>query len=545
MQPASNLDPDKPIDRAYHLPDLSCTYTGSFGQRTPLPYKVCEAFSEVGIYAMILFGPWAFGSTDKWAIWIMTSLGLFLGALLVGKWMIRWRMDFTPIRWGARPNHEFTKAHRALIRLLAILTVLVLAYGLVGTLNARGTFDRRTEVFTALDRYIGWLPASFGRSQSWFFFWNYLGMAFAFWATRDWLLTKTSREKRLQSQSNTTQTAQRTEPKIELADRLRRLMWVLCLNGAILALVCIAQRLSGTSKLLWLAEPWKNKDPMSQFGPYAYRSNAAQYLNLLWPMCLGFWATLRKFSRRNHHRKSRLGGKVHIWLLPCAVLMGPCPIISTSRGGAAICLLLLLAIIPILLFAHRKETYSTRIGILFLIGLMILFGGILGWKPLAQRLQKRLPYDLSGRITTYENARKIVQDYPGYGTGIGTFGVMYHFYREDGQGKFVYCHDDWLETRVTFGLVGIIPILLMLLLVGLSWFFPGPIVVPWVLPALITAAMVGCLIHANFDFPLQINSILHLFLLSACLLLSLRCGYRVRSIRLGDPRLARPEISVL
>ena len=33
---------------------------------------------------------------------------------------------------------------------------------------------------------------------------------------------------------------------------------------------------------------------ITQFGPYAYRANASQYFNLLWPVCLGFWWTLNR-----------------------------------------------------------------------------------------------------------------------------------------------------------------------------------------------------------------------------------------------------------
>ena len=104
-----------------------------------------------------------------------------------------------------------------------------------------------------------------------------------------------------------------------------------------LALEGTLQRLDGTNKLLWLVVPRFNQTDESQFGPYAYRSNGAQYLNLVWPVCLGFgWSSAKLPSER---RTARRGwGRGYMILLPSAVLMASAPMISTSRGEALIAL---------------------------------------------------------------------------------------------------------------------------------------------------------------------------------------------------------------
>ena len=76
-----------------------------------------------------------------------------------------------------------------------------------------------------------------------------------------------------------------------------------------------------------------------------------------------------------------------------------------------------------------------------------------------------------------------------------------------------YAHNDWLETRITFGWAGFAPILAMLLIVFLRWFGPGGIPTHWLFVSMIWLALAGCLLHARFDFPFQICSILALFLL--------------------------------
>src|SRR5205823_1961818 len=98
-----------------------------------------------------------------------------------------------------------------------------------------------------------------------------------------------------------------------------------------------------------------NPGAESQFGPYAYRSNAAQYFNLLWPVTLGFWWML--------HRSVGSGRHTHHLLLLCSAVMAACPIISISRGGALITVgILVLAafafVVTHFLFASRSQDDS-------------------------------------------------------------------------------------------------------------------------------------------------------------------------------------------
>ena len=77
-------------------------------------------------------------------------------------------------------------------------------------------------------------------------------------------------------------------------------------------------------------------------------------------------------------------------------------------------------------------------------------------------------------------------------------------------GRRIYSHNDWLQTLITFGLVGAVPILLTGLLVFSHWFWSGGIH---------GNRMVGVCgfhwqdaLHAYFDFPFQVHSVLTLFL---------------------------------
>ena len=342
---------------------------------------------------MLIFGPWVFGTTWEWAIWVMNVGGYLLGGLLLAKWMIRRVTGYQPARWDVP---EIANEREAEIRAqfspsvltiaLAAFTMILLSYCLVGALNARATLDHNRFDYVYRD-CIKWLPHSYNSSKTWVAFWTYLGLAFSFWAARDWLLGKTRRERYLTNDSG-------EENEIHpprFPTRLKRLLWVLSINGAVLGVEAILQRLSGTTKLLWWAEPLWNKTPDAQFGPYAYRSNAAQYFNLIWPISLGLWWELRRSTRNTLKRAARFGGGSHFLLLPVVAIVAASPIISTSRGGAFISGANGALATLIFSCAGRREKWQLRAAIPLICLLTLCLAGYLGWTQLKRRLSLVVP----------------------------------------------------------------------------------------------------------------------------------------------------------
>ena len=659
----------------------------------------------------------------------MNGGGYLLGGLWLTKLLVRWRTGYSPSRWGTGEN-------RWPVVMLVVLTVLLLAWCLVSALNARATYLWAELRFDYRDGYIPWLPHSYDAPRSWFAFWTYLGLGLTFWAARDWLLGKTRRERfaepdiaagaAMEPRAETSLRKEASGSRVprQLPARLRLLLWVLCLNGALLGLEGILQRFEGTNKLLWLVEPRINNTPDAQFGPYAYRGNAAQYFNLLWPVCLGFWWCLhREVAVRVN---SRRGEGPHLLLLPCAVIMAMCPFVAASRGGALVAAGNLCLALVLLLLASRRE--DSRAGWSFLAAFLILGAliGYLGWENLYARVSapsyaystghnaeideitlhcvfrapvenpkmlgglvgvsssksrlNSIPHslwvavapdgslaaqfygdegtnyvsrivpgfvrayagqqvDLSlvkttnlvlflngvevptvdaswgnkgiltnsvsaaylwvGRLNShvqiytepiysatvfngeltgselrrntdrlpkgepeptevalsdegprrrtpilevdllshrfgtslrtgldsrnqiYRGARQMAADYPWFGSGPGTFYTLSSFYHVGGSERIpAYVHDDWLETRATFGRLGLGLILLAMALPFVRWLVPGEVQIHWVLSALLCLSLGGCLVHAKFDFPLQIHSVLFLFLLVSCMAFS-------------------------
>ena len=493
----------------------------------PPSYRVCEILTEAVLYFQVVFSPWAFGTTQVWAIRVMNTAGLVLGALLLSKWGIRRATGYRVKRWNdistsaPRADSLWKRIGRRLPVALAILTVVMLAYCLISAINARATYFHDplhpdvTSKPVFHDRSVAWLPHSYDSTATWFAFWQYLALALSFWSTRDWLLAKSRRERHLRDLVPENEPA--IGEKSRLPDRLTRLLWVLCLNGALLGLEAILQRVSNTPRLLWLVQPRINYATEAQFGPYAYRSNAAQYFNLVWPMCLGFWWTLRERARHSHRPNVRSGGSVHTILVPCLVIMAACPIISTSRGGALVAAVGLIAAMVVLLLAKRRSSWWVRLELTALFTVIIGVAGYLGWQALGPRLKLIFSDKMSNRLDIYENARPMLNDFPTYGSGPGTFPTLYQLYRKNlSENWAAFAHDDWLEIRITFGSVGLAIILAMLAVVALQWWTGVGIPSSGPLITLIWVSLTGCLAHAKYDFPFQVYSILFLFLLLSC-----------------------------
>jgi hypothetical protein len=448
-------------------------------------------------------------------------------------------------------------------------TAAILGYCLISALNASATYQPQDLSFVYHQHVIKWLPHSLDGASTWAVFWDYLALACAFLALRDWLPGKSDREQRVEYADSTG-----SRLVLRVPDRLRRLLWVMAVNGGLLALEGIVQRLEGSGHLLFILKPRINQAAEAQFGPYAYRGNAAAYFNLLWPVCLGFWWTLQR---------SREGGSRHHLLLLCAALMSACPMISSSRAGAVVDLGLLAAGTAFLLLSGlRPSSYSTERGgsasresrgrarggsgpggehqrgsalmrssasatylqrkkdavkrilalsprtrpallLGFCAGALVL-GYAFGWKTLQPRWSQ-LAKDYAVRNDMSEQARQMAADYPVFGTGPGTFEAVFNLYRISTETRWpAQVHNDWLETRITFGWTGSALISLAFAMVLVRWFLPSGfhggrrfVVLTWL-------ALAGCLVHARYDFPFQVYSILFLFLVLCAILSDLTRG---------------------
>ena len=429
----------------------------------------------------------------------ITAYGL--GVLLVSKWIIRWSTDFRPWPSEAPKNeisprqHRLRLIHKTCNLLTAICMVLLLGYILTSAINARASFNLQTHEYTYFEGVNKSLPHSYDAKGTWFLFWQYLGLIILFWSVRDWLSG-----------------ARPTRSSISLNPRLKRLLFLICLNGGALALECILQRIyygDYSGKLLFLIEPGINSGNIAQFGPFAYRSNAASYLNLIWPLGLGLFIQL---GRENlDYGKRRIGNGPELLLIPCIILAASGPIISSARGGTLVMIgLLIMAAVSLMFMNVRSKFLRLSVSITLFVGLYA--GYYIGWEKLQPRLiEKNIMQGLEGRSSISEMALKMINEYPIFGSGPGSFETVAQF--ELGETFTTWeswAHNDYFEFYLTFGEVGgviIVGIIVLLIMQSITIFLRNSIgSLQW----FAILAMVGLVTHAIMDFPLQVYSILTL-----------------------------------
>lgn len=487
--------------------------------KSVLAYKGCDYFSGCLLCFAVVFTPWAFGTTQPWSIWTMNFTGYTLGLALLCKLFIINRKHYKPPQWtDTEAGLTYNKSNLG----MGILTVVLLGYCLVSAINARSSYEPATMQFQYLS-HVKWLPHSYDRARTLQVFANYLALACFFWAARDWLMGKTANESRAASATGSV-----SHQTYYLPGRLRLLLWILSVNGALIGIESIAQRLSGTNKLLWFMPTRINADAESQFGPYPYRGNAAQYFNLLWPVALAFWWTLRREIRHRLNPGDSRRKKIVVGLLAAVLIMIACPVITLSRGGALVAFGNMAVVSIMLVFALRRQHPLMRFGVILFFSASAAIGLWFSWDELGTRL-KDSGEGLRNREATFEIARQIARDFPVFGTGPGTFEPVFQFYRSSEDEYWpTQLHNDWLETRITFGWAGSILIALLFLLTVTRWFFGRGIRTGWRFTTLLWLGLAGCLVHALYDFPFQIYSILLVFLM-VCAVLSTLCRQRSES----------------
>jgi len=467
---------------------------------------------------MVLFSPWAFGTTEHWSIWTMNITAYALGVLLVSKWIIRWSTGFRPWPSEVPKNeisprqHRLRLIHKYCNLLTAICMLLLLGYILTSAINARASFNLETHQYAYFEGINKSLPHSYDAKGTWFLFWQYLGLIILFWSTRDWLAG-----------------ARPTRSSISLNPRLKRLLFLICLNGGALALECILQRIyygDYQGKLLFLVEPGINSSNITQFGPFAYRSNAASYLNLIWPLGLGLFIQL---GRENlDHGKRRIGNGPELFLIPCIILAVSGPIISSARGGALVMVgLLILAAVSLMFMKVRSKFLRFSISMALFVGLGTSYH--LGWENIEPRLINIFSDNMSNRTQIYETTLKMIDDYGVFGSGPGSFEAVAQF--EIGESFTTWqswVHNDYLEFWLTFGKAGVAVLIVITVVLVFQYFISCFACSARVLGWFSLLAVVGVAIHAILDFPLQVYSILILI----CIVTTILTGRQNQAIGL-------------
>ena len=463
-------------------------------------YQSLELLSELLLYGAIIFGPWAFGTVEPWSIRVLNALGYTLGTLLIMKVALR---AYQPALGRVTSGRQSLPSWHT--RIQVGLTVIVLLFVVIHAWNARATFDSQTQTFSYIHTYIDWLPHSYDRERTLQLLYQGLALACFYWAGRDWLMTSPP------SRSRTT-----------LTPRLKRLLVVLTLSGAALGIAAILQRMDGTNKLLWLVEPRIIKYAPWQFGSFAYRGNAAAYFNLVWPLALLLFLALKSESNKKT-RPSKTGSGAHIALAPLVAITAICPMITSSRAGAAV---FVVQGIAIGIYFLRNQVFGRRqvFAFLFVLGLVgsltISLGGGRSIERIRETIAAGTKQKGETRLDIFQHFPAMLRSCPWGGYGPGSFSSVYILVRKTKINPHpsiplskqqndslvlwsAWAHSDPVETLLTFGPIGTAFLLAFLASVMISKGRERHFELR-TRRFLLLVSLFGMLLHSVIDFPFQI-----------------------------------------
>jgi hypothetical protein len=349
----------------------------------PAGHRWADQATSLLLFGLIVFFTWAFGGWPSWSRWAMNAAGYLLGAFFLAKGIVRRATGYRPLRWGGGQPAWIGYG-------FGLVTVCLLVWCLVSAWNARAVVDLEGLQLIERGSWVAWLPHSHDQPSTWRALGTALAAAGLFWGVRDWVSIASPAERRwLRSDVPAGGRLAGHGLEHRVSHRLRRLLWVICLNGGAVALVGIVSTLDDPSRMLWVL-PHENREG-DFFGPFYYRNHGAQFVNLIWPLCLALWIAccLRLRARQRAGWGKVLFGSSASILPICLVLMMAAPFISGNRGGSIIAVFLLAVSVPVLVAALRASR-----GILLLVGVTAGLGVALGlwlaWEPLQQRFFRDL-----------------------------------------------------------------------------------------------------------------------------------------------------------
>lgn len=412
------------------------------------------------------YAPWAYGCTNE-----ATNRGLvWLAGVALGL-------------WGVACLGSWRKPHVHLVVVLVSALILLLGWGM--TLNAKYFYDDGLREIAPLAN-VWWAngPGSYASWLSEEMMWRISVLIGVVWMASDLARNKTW---------------------------LKRLLAAVVLAGCSIALFGLVQKCLNMPSFFWEGK----KYGPSVFATYRNDSNAGAYLNLAVPLAMGF--LLITVSRGKKHFLRTF------WLVVLILLLGA-SIVHTSRAATIITGLLVLAFL-----AWRRNFFFWLFGrtsklplmggfAAFLIALVVVVLAV-GMKFSVQSWMhwEDTTNAAFGRVPAYGAWLRMILPAGWFGFGPGTFQAVAPPYSpvypsSELQVWWRYAHEDYLQTIIEWGYIG--AVLWAVFFGGALWWGyrrlrqdNGNSLTEKTLMGCVWLALLGVLIHAFVDFPLQIGSI--------------------------------------
>jgi O-antigen ligase len=442
----------------------------------------------------LVYAPWAYGTTPLWAVDILN----ILLAICLGLWVV------TCLLRRAWPSVHPVPA---------VLMLALLAQACFMIFNARYNYDSVAHEFIPLNPFLSWGAGSLHRELS--------------------IQTTLQVAAMLGALALSCDMARHREWRA-------RLLLTIAATGASIALLGLMQKFTHASAIFWGSEDMGN----AFFATYRYHGNAGAFLNVIWPIVAGFAAVA--FLRPSSNDRLRVTWTIALVICLAAVF------VNTSRAAGALGLVLAVlggGWILWQMVRGRLAGFSAPVAAitgLILLGFVAVIAAMAGldtslkrWGRFGLEVNERNPRLLATMVCL-----DMVPQAGCMGFGPGTFQTTFPYFTERFgnklRGRWLYAHQDYLQTQIEWGYVG--GVLWGLLVFGgilysmhRAWRHRASLTISTqITHRAILFAWLGVLLHALVDFPMQIASI-QLYLMA---MLGLLWGSKHWLKR--DPRAAPP-----
>jgi O-antigen ligase len=327
--------------------------------------------------------------------------------------------------------------------------------------------------------------------------------------------------------------------------KLIRISTAIVCAGIITALLGIAQKVVEAPKIYWFWEPLFRKDT-SFFGPFVNPNHFAGYMEMVIPLSFGLfiakWRHLGKEIYPNIREfLLKIGTEEGCRLILFSfliVLMVGALFLSSSRGGMISFLGSMVYLVSMLAKGEKgRRSVFIVVGFLICIFSFLIWMGI---RPLIEEFSTiqdiSRDYDIQYRFQNWKDARKLVQDFPIFGVGSGTFPSIFPKYKTINlQYHYLYLENDYLQFLCEMGIAGfgIFVWFVISLFRQIGSGYPKyrekeVSSIDYISFYGSSTGMVAIMIHSFWDFNMHIPS--------NALLLSMLMGLTIAGIRIGLKR---------
>ncbi len=262
---------------------------------------------------------------------------------------------------------------------------------------------------------------------------------------------------------------------------IRILFVLMCVNNTILAIVAVAQKMTGAKLILWRY----GSEAQTFWGTFINGNHGAVFLYLGITVSLSLYFYYFEKSKRKMSKNS-----FYIIFLGFGIIMSTSSMYALSRGSILAVFILFSMILPIYcIFLYRLREFGVKLLpnyivvvliIIFSVKIFNFFDSKLKEEKITHSFSNSINFENSLRYHLYQATWKMIKDNWIFGYGAGSYRYQFPYYQRkyfrENNLKFKYnvfvrfAHNDYLHYLSELGIVGCSFIFLSFLYFSIKYF---------------------------------------------------------------------------